>query len=304
MSGAAEGGVRAGVDIGGTGIRVVILEDRREIAAVTLPTSSFERFERHQRSMALARHIRALVPNDKTLMSLGIGASGPVDTVAGVIENPSTLPTFSSFALVAQLSTNLQVPVRIDNDAVTAALGEFHLGAGIDSRRMLAVTLGTGVGVALLIGGQPLRTANGAHPEGGHIPVGHSDTPCYCGVSGCWETLASRTWLQAELARLAPGIAYEQHDLGFYRDLCQNDPRIARLFQQYGHQVGRGLGALMSLYGPDLTVLSGSAAQLFPLYEDAVQASLVRSKGFELSTRIVISALGDGAGAIGAALLF
>ncbi len=304
MSGAAEGGVRAGVDIGGTGIRVVLLEDRREIAAVTLPTSSFERFERHQRSMALARHIRALVPNDKTLMSLGIGASGPVDTVAGVIENPSTLPTFSSFALVAQLSTNLQVPVRIDNDAVTAALGEFHLGAGIDSRRMLAVTLGTGVGVALLIGGQPLRTANGAHPEGGHIPVGHSDTSCYCGVSGCWETLASRTWLQAELARLAPGIAYEQHDLGFYRDLCQNDPRIARLFQQYGHQVGRGLGALMSLYGPDLTVLSGSAAELFPLYEDAVQASLVRSKGFELSTRIVISALGDGAGAIGAALLF
>ncbi|UVL42194.1 ROK family protein [Pseudomonas sp. B21-040] len=304
MSGAAEGGVRAGVDIGGTGIRVVILEDRREIAAVTLPTSSFERFERHQRSMALARHIRALVPNDKTLMSLGIGASGPVDTVAGVIENPSTLPTFSSFPLVAELSTHLQVPVRIDNDAVTAALGEFHLGAGIDSRRMLAVTLGTGVGVALLIGGQPLRTANGAHSEGGHIPIGDSDTPCYCGVSGCWETLASRTWLQAELARLLPGIVYERHDLGFYRDLYQNDSRIARLFQQYGNQVGRGLGSLMSLYGPDLTVLSGSAAQLFPLYEDAVQASLVRSKGFELNTRIVMSTLGDGAGAMGAALLF
>ncbi|WP_347907144.1 ROK family protein [Pseudomonas grandcourensis] len=304
MSGAAEGGVRAGVDIGGTGIRVVILEDRREIGAVTLPTSSFERFERHQRSLALARHVRALVPNDKTLMSLGIGASGPVDTAAGVIENPSTLPTFSAFPLVAELSAHLQVPVRIDNDAVTAALGEFHLGAGIGSRRMLAVTLGTGVGVALLIGGQPLRTAIGAHPEGGHIPVSNSDTPCYCGVFGCWETLASRTWLQVELARLVPGIAYEQHDLGFYRDLCQDDSRIARLFQQYGHQVGRGLGALMSLYGPDLTVLSGSAAQLFPLYEDAVQASLVRSKGFELSTRIVKSALGDGAGAMGAALLF
>lgn len=303
MSGAGDGGVRAGVDIGGTGIRMVVLEDRREIAAVTLPTSSFERFDRSQRSLELARNLRALVPDDKILLSLGIGASGPVDTVAGVIENPSTLPTFSSLPLVAELSAQLQVPVRIDNDAVTAALGEFHLGAGIGSRRMLAVTLGTGVGVALLIGGQPLRTANGAHPEGGHIPVGDSDTPCYCGVSGCWETLASRTWLQAELTRLVPEIAYEQHDLGFYRDLCRGDPRIARLFEQYGHQVGRGLGALLSLYGPDLTVLSGSAAQLFPLYEDAVQASLVRSNGFELSTRIVTSSLGDGAGAIGAALL-
>lgn len=303
MNGAGGGGVRAGVDIGGTGIRMVVLEDRLEIAALTLPTSSFERFDRSQRSLELARNLRALVPDDKVLLSLGIGASGPVDTVAGVIENPSTLPTFSSLPLVAELSAQLQVPVRIDNDAVTAALGEFHLGAGIDSRRMLAVTLGTGVGVALLIGGQPLRTANGAHPEGGHIPVGDSGTPCYCGVSGCWETLASRTWLQAELTRLVPEIAYEQHGLGFYRDLCRGDPRIARLFEQYGHQVGRGLGALLSLYGPDLTVLSGSAAQLFPLYEDAVQASLVRSNGFELSTRIVTSSLGDGAGAIGAALL-
>ncbi|MGF6090278.1 ROK family protein [Pseudomonas sp. 18173] len=303
MSWAGEGGVRAGVDIGGTGIRVVILENRREIAAVTVSTSSFERFDRQNRSLELARVILALVPNGKTLLSLGVGASGPVDTAAGVIENPSTLPTFSALPLVTELSAYLQVPVRIDNDAVTAALGEFHLGTGAGSKRMLAVTLGTGVGVALLLDGQPLRMANGAHPEGGHIPVGHSDTPCYCGVSGCWETLASRTWLQAELTRLVPSIAYEQHDLGFYRDLCQNDSRIAQLFQQYGHQVGRGLGALMSLYGPDLTVLSGSAAQLFPLYEDAVQASLVRSKGFELSTRIVISALGDGAGAMGAALL-
>lgn len=303
MSEAGDGGVRAGVDIGGTGIRVVVLEDRREIAAVTLPTSSFERFEREQRSLQLARCIRALVPGDKTLLSLGVGASGPVDTVAGVIENPCTLPTFSALPLVAQLSAHLQVPVRIDNDAVTAALGEFHLGAGIASRRMLAVTLGTGVGVALLIDGQPLRTANGAHPEGGHIPVGYTDTPCYCGLSGCWETLASRTWLQTELMRLLPEVVYEQHDLEFYRDLCRRDSRIARLFERYGHQVGRGLGALMSLYGPDLTVLSGSAAQLFPLYEDAVQVSLRRSKGFELSTRIVVSALGDGAGAIGAALL-
>jgi glucokinase len=303
MSGAVEGSVRAGVDIGGTGIRVVILKDHREIASVTMPTSSFERFDRQYRSLELARVIRALVPNDETLMSLGIGASGPVDTEAGVIHNPSTLPTFSALPLVKDLWEYLQVPVRIDNDAVTAALGEFHLGAGTASRRMLAVTLGTGVGVALLIDGQPLRTANGAHPEGGHIPIGQGDTPCYCGVSGCWETLASRTWLQTELARLVPDIAYEQHDFSFYQDLCQRDARIARLFERYGQQVGRGLGSLMTLYGPDMTVLSGSAAQLFPLYEDAVQLSLKRSKGFELSTRIVVSALGDGAGAMGAALL-
>jgi len=303
MSQAGDASVRVGVDIGGTGIRVIALDGDHEIAAVTLPTSSFEQYPRERRAFELAQRIRALIPGTKQLRSVGIGASGPVDTVAGVIENPATLATFSGFALVAQLSEQLGVDVRIDNDAVTAAIGEFHRGAGRSSRRMLAVTLGTGVGVALLLDGQPLRAANGGHPEGGHIPVGHCETACYCGLSGCWESLASRTWLQAGLAQLLPDVAYEKHDLAFYRELCLHNPQVAALFEQYGHHVGRGLGALIALYGPDLTVLSGSAAALFPLYEAAVQASLQRAKGFELNTRVVASELGDGAGAVGAALL-
>jgi len=300
---AGEGGLRAGIDIGGTGLRLVLLQASREVAAVTLPTATFERYAAADRPAQLVRQIRQLLPVGGHLLSLGIGASGPVDVARGVIENPGTLPVFSGFALVAPLREQLQIPVAIDNDAVAAALGEFHLGAGVGSRRMLAVTLGTGVGVALLVDGQPWRAIDGSHPEGGHIPVSDDPVQCYCGLHGCWETLASRGWLQTQLAKLLPDVAYERQDLAFFQARVAEDGRVRELFERYGRQVGRGLNSLAMLYGPDLIVLGGSAARLYPLYEHSVLRSLQRSAGFELSVPIVASSLGDAAGAFGAALL-
>jgi len=303
MTAAGEDGLRAGIDIGGTGLRLVLLEERREVAAVTVLTASFERFASAERPAQLARHINQLLPAGSRLLSLGIGASGPVNVALGVIENPGTLPVFSNFPLVAPLCKLLQVPVAIDNDAVTAALGEHHLGVGVGSRRMLAVTLGTGVGVALLVDGQPWRAVDGAHPEGGHIPVGDDPHRCYCGLYGCWETLASRSWLQAQLASLLPEIAYQRQGLAFFQQRAAEDVRVAALFERYGRQVGRGLNSLAMLYGPDLIVLGGSAAQLYPLYEQGIRQALQRQAGFELNVPVVASALGDAAGAMGAALL-
>lgn len=303
MTAAGEGGLRAGVDIGGTGLRLVLLEASREVAAVTVPTATFERFASVDRPAQLARHIVQLLPSGSQLLSVGIGASGPVNVARGVIENPGTLPVFSHFPLVAPLREQLQVPVAIDNDAVTAALGEYHLGVGLGSRRMLAITLGTGVGVALLVNGQPWRAADGSHPEGGHIPVGDDPHQCYCGLFGCWETLASRSWLQAQLANLLPNVAYERQDLAFFQQRAVDDARVRELFERYGRQVGRGINSLAMLYGPDLVVLGGSAAQLLPLYEPALRRAMQRRAGFELNVPVVASSLGDAAGALGAALL-
>lgn len=303
MTAAGEGGLRAGIDIGGTGLRLVLLQEGREIAAVTVPTATFEGYASADRPGQLARHILHALPPGSHLLSLGIGASGPVDVASGVIENPGTLAVFSGFPLVGPLREQLQVPVAIDNDAVTAALGEYHHGSGIGSRRMLAVTLGTGVGVALLVDGQPWRASDGSHPEGGHIPVSDDLQQCYCGLHGCWETLASRSWLQAQLATLLPEVAYERQDVAFFRQRAAEDARIRELFERYGRQVGRGLNSLAMLYGPDLIVLGGSAGQLYPLYESAVRRSMQRSAGFELNVAVVASTLGDAAGALGAALL-
>lgn len=295
--------LRAGIDMGGTGTRLILLENMVKVASLTLPTQEFAQLPQTDRSSALVTYLRQLCPAESEIISLGIGASGPVNNAAGVIENDDTLACFSHYPLLEEMQQIMQVPVAIDNDAVVAALGEYHAGAGIGRQRMLMVTLGTGIGVALLENGKPLRTFDGRHPEAGHIPVSDDPHRCYCGIEGCWETVASRTWLQQALSRLLPETDWPQISVGSLLTKRQEDERIAALLQRYGDSVGRGLSTLMTLYGPDITVLSGSAARLLPLFRDGLERALDRTRGYDLRPHVVTSSLGDAAGALGAALL-
>lgn len=295
--------LRAGIDMGGTGTRFILLEGLREVAALTVPTAEFDAIPQSRRSDELVSRLRQLCPADGQIISLGIGASGPVNNRSGVIENSDTLACFSFFPLLDELQQRLNVPAAIDNDAVVAALGEFHAGAGVGSQRMLMVTLGTGIGVALLDKGQPFRTIDGRHPEAGHIPVSGSTHRCYCGVTGCWETEASRGWLQQALLQLLPNLHWPQLTVKRLDALSADDPRVAAILSEYGGRVGRGLSTLLALYGPDLTVLSGSAARLLPLFRPSLDTALQRASGYHLYPQIISSSLGDAAGALGAALL-
>lgn len=295
--------LQAGMDIGGTGTRIILLAGQREIASDTIPTAWFATLPAWQRASALAEKVRQLVPAGQRLSSLGIGASGPVNMNNEIIENEDTLACFSGFPLVSQLRELLGVPVAIDNDAVAAALGEFHLGAGQGSGRMLMVTLGTGIGVAMLEGGTPFRNIDGSHPEAGHIPVSDDPVVCYCGLQGCWEMLASRGWLQQALTAALPDLRWDATLSQRLSPLAAENPRISGILYQYGQIVGRGLNTLLALYGPDVTVLSGSAATLFPLFQGGMEKALARASGYAVNKHIIPSSLGDAAGALGAAIL-
>lgn len=295
--------LQAGMDIGGTGTRIILLAGQREIASETVPTAWFATLPAWQRASALAEKVRQLVPAGQRLASLGIGASGPVNMNNEIIENEDTLACFSGFPLASQLRELLGVPVAIDNDAVAAALGEFHLGAGQGSGRMLMVTLGTGIGVAMLEGGTPFRNIDGSHPEAGHIPVSDDPVVCYCGLQGCWEMLASRGWLQQALTAAIPDLHWDATLSQRLSQLAAENPRISGILYQYGQIVGRGLNTLLALYGPDVTVLSGSAAALFPLFQGGMEKALARASGYAVNKHIIPSSLGDAAGALGAAIL-
>ncbi|MDU5781394.1 MAG: ROK family protein [Pantoea sp.] len=297
------GQVKAGIDIGGTGTRIIIQGNAGTLNSKTLATAEFTGISKERRSEVLADHVLSLIPQGMTLASLGIGASGPVDTTAGVIHNKDTLECFSFFPLADELTKKLGVKVAIDNDAVAAVLGEYCFGAGKNSHRLLMVTLGTGIGVALLNEGKPFRTSDGQHPEAGHIPVSGNPLTCYCGLKGCWESLASRTWLQQNLEALLPTIAFEKHDVHFYQKAAQEKEEVARIFHRYGNYLGRGLVTLLTLYGPDLTILSGSAAHYHPLFKSGLEEALTRSDAYAINKRIVPSELGDIAGALGATVI-
>ena len=216
------------------------------------------------------------------------------------MHNVDTLAAFSDFPLVQGVKERLGVPVAIDNDAVTAAVAEHRFGAGERARRMLMITLGTGIGAALLVEGVPFRGSDNAHPEAGHIPIAGGRGRCYCGLEGCWEHVASRSALQRLLRPLLPtGTA--DRDVIATAATGAHRPEVRETFQHYGSLVGQGLAALHTMLMPDVTVIGGSAAQVFALFEGGLQPALARAPGFSVPVAIRVARMGDQAGAVGAA---
>jgi glucokinase len=301
VTGSDTSGVRVGIDLGGTGTRAVAVADGQLVASVDAPTAELGAGPVPERMDRLAALVHRVVPHDARLLGVGVGASGPVDVGSGTIRNLDTLPWFSGFAFARELSERVGVAVAVDNDAVAAALGEHRYGAGCNGDRLLVVTLGTGVGCAVLVDGQPVRGADGAHPEGGHIPVDGDPQRCYCGLTGCWEQAASRAWLQRTLADVLGCGSPTRDTLAEAVAAAPGDPQVQQVFTRYGRAVGRGLATLHTLFQPRVTVLGGSASVCLPLFAEGMQEALYRAPGYDVPTLVRGAVLGDNAGAVGAA---
>jgi glucokinase len=283
--------VTVGIDLGGTGTRIVLLDATGAIhEQYSLPTP-----HDLEPGIAVANLIApvAAAARGSNLIGVGIGASGPV-TPGGIITNDETLPAFSHVPIATLIQEALDVPCVIDNDAVTAAIGENAYGAGESSPALLTVTLGTGIGVAFLCDDQPFRGGDGVHPEAGHIPVEGGPAPCYCGLPVCWEQRASRTALDV----LTGGNTAEVASLA-----ASGDRDASQLFGAYGREVGRGLSSLLTIFRPERVVLGGSAAQYLALFAPGLDAAIRRNGAFAWAPPYARAALGPLSGAVGAAAM-
>jgi len=277
---ADEASLWAGVDLGGTGTRAVIVDKTgTALAGATVPTRSFE----DNAVPRLANLIAGLVDDPHRLAGVGIGASGPVDLITGRVHNADTLPQFTGLDVAGGVQRVLATPTWIDNDAVVAGLAESAWGEASESASLLCVTLGTGIGAVMLQEGLPLRAADGQHPEGGHIAVAGTGNPCYCGLPQCWEQVASRTALDRQ-----------QRSGGLDG---------SALWAEYAERVASGLVTLLTLYHPATIVVGGSVAQHWTRLETPLREALSRFREFDPTATLVASQLGERAGALGAALL-
>ncbi|GAA2795563.1 ROK family protein [Crossiella cryophila] len=291
-----------GIDLGGTGSRFVAVEPTSGavLARRTAPTP-------HTGGPGTVRaflreHLGA-VGQGLRPVAVGVGASGPIDP-HGVIRNPDTLPAFTGLPITAMLAALVPGPVVIDNDAVCAALAERATGAAQQSPRSLHITLGTGVGVCLLTGSTPFRLPDGTHPEGGHLAVALPTEPCYCGRTACWEQAASRSTLQRTAARVLGRSGTDERVIADLADLATHGDHLAlATFREHGTRIAAGLATLLSLYGPDLVVLGGSAARYLPLFRPGIHSALDALGDWGPEPEIVRTRLDDYGGALGGAHL-
>lgn len=307
-----------GVDVGGTKIAAGVVTEDGTLIASTRRESPAEQ------PAAIADDIAGMVSElsvEHDVASVGVAAAGFIDLARTEVMFAPNL-AWREEPLRSLIADRVSVPVTIENDANAAAWAEYRFGAGHDARALLMVTIGTGIGGGLVLGGpehgQVFRGGFGVAAEFGHMRVVPGGRRCACGLDGCWEAYGSGTGLSArarELAAENPGRAAVLLGLagGDVEDIKgpmvseaaeKGDPVAKESFVDLARWIGEGLGSLAAVIDPDVIVVGGGVSESPELDLQLIQAAFERSEtgfGHRPAPAIRRAALGNDAGLIGAA---
>jgi len=283
-----------GVDLGGTAIKLGrFARDGTLLEALEIPTP--RPAMPGAVTVAIAEAVERLDPQ-RLAPLVGVGHPGPSDRHGRLARIAINLPGWLDVPLADWLEPLLERRVTCANDANCALVGERWHGAARGARDVLLLTLGTGVGGAVLLDGELFTGRGGAAAEPGLIGIQPDGPPCNSGNRGSLESYCSI----AGLARLSP---VEPQEL--CRRAESGDPEALAVWQAYGRLLGTGISSLLYLFTPELVLLGGglsAAAPLFlpALWQEVEQRVLAVSRE---GLRIERCALGNGAGRLGAARL-
>lgn len=294
-----------GVDIGGTKIAVGVVDRLGHVLAKDeCPTDVPRGFDDAMRR-AKALLGQCAERAEAKLHGIGIGCAGPVDTATGILGNVNNLPGWKGGNPVDVLSREFGVPAALENDADAAALGELYWGTARAKTRFLYVTVGTGIGVSVILDSKVYRGVSGCHPEIGHHIIDASGPACSCGVRGCWESLAAGPAMMVWLRENAPAT-YGNRTLTA-REICSraqdSDEWAQRAVEREAYYLGLGLANLITLFAPEAIVLGGSVMKSAHLFLKRMHEVIRQNCPLVPSGQVDISlaSLGVDAGLIGAA---
>ena len=284
-----------GIDIGGGSTKIGLVSDQGQIIARTTVVTPADATG----DAIVARYVgavRSLAPQ-VALTGIGIGYPGPIHpgNLSGGIGNVAGL---NDYPLAQTLTDHLHLPARLENDATCAALAEARFGPA--SRRLLMVTAGTGIGVAMIVDGQAMVTSGGCLGDAGHIIMdGGSSLKCRLGCTGCLEALASSEALDL----IAAARAKDATTATLIRAALAGDTASQAIIADAGRWIGRAVASWVHTFAPDTVVIGGGLIAagdhlLTPLQAEARRCGL---PFYMADLRIVAASMGNDAGIIGAA---
>jgi len=286
-----------GVDLGGTKILSGLIDRDGRIERryeIPTPLASQE---------AMLEGLDAAVEEllDGGVAALGFGIPSTIDQRRGVAVGSVNVP-LHDLPFRDRMRERFELPVQIDNDANAAAIAEWKVGSGRGTSDMVMLTLGTGVGGGVIVGGRPLRGAVGAAGELGHMVIEFDGPPCQgvCQGRGHLEALTSGSAATLR-AQEAFGPAVDAHRL--IRLAHDHDETALAILTDIGRKLGAAIGSLINIFDPELIVLGGgfgAAAQDFLLGPAREVARCEALEPGRHTVRIVPAELGSSAGLIGA----
>jgi glucokinase len=303
-----------GVDVGGTKVAAGVVDDDGHVVARTrraTPSRSPEEVER-----VIGEVVQEL-RGGHDVVAVGIGAAGIIDESRAVVRYAPNLAWLDE-PLRARVEEVVDVPVVVENDANAMAWAEYRFGAGKGQEHLLCVTVGTGIGGGLVIGGRLYRGAYGGGAEFGHLNHVRGGRRCGCGQRGCIEQYCSgRALLREarEIADLDPRYGARLLELGHgriegitaeevTRAAQEGDRAALECFAIVGAALGQVLADLASALDPGTIVVGGGVADAGELLLDPTRAAFAEKltgSSYRPHAPIVHAALGNEAGLVGAA---
>ncbi len=317
----ANGGLRGGIDLGGTKIEAIVVDEDQTVlgqARLPTPTKGGPADVAAEMAKALTHAANAAEVKTSALIGVGVGSPGDVDEQAGTVANARNLPGWTaSYPLAQQLSETLGTKLFVGNDVQVATQAEFDLGVGKDHNSLLGVFWGTGVGGGIILDGQ-MWLGRGAAGEIGHTVVKLDGAQCTCGRRGCVEAYAGRGAMEARARR--------EQEKGTKTDLFKimkqrgrdrltsavwwhayerRDALTLELLDRAVEALGAGIASAINLLDIEAVVIGGGLGVRFgePFAERIAAAMSPHVFNDSRPPVVSVAALGDLGGALGAALL-
>jgi glucokinase len=302
-----------GIDIGGTKIAGALVDvDGNIVAESKVPTPA-------QDPEALVDAVVALVTElslGREVLGVGVAAAGFIDAdQANIIYAPNL--SWRNEPFKAKLQAKLPLPVIIENDANAAAWAEFRYGAGKGYQHMIMLTIGTGVGGAVIVNGQMLRGGFGIAGELGHLRVVPNGKLCGCGQHGCLESYGSGTALLKAAKELAgsdleigarlrelEAQAGELTGAQVYTAILEKDPGALQILTELGTWLGEAIGSLTAVLDPQVVVIGGGVSAAGDLLLNPIREAYLAhlpARGFRPELEIKGAEFVNDAGVVGAA---
>jgi glucokinase len=305
------------MDVGGTRTKYGLVKSSPERSLVA------QRVEKTQTTgldefIAAADHAVFQLCQDAGISRSAIAAAGL--GVPGYVDGDLISMVYDSIAFMEgsslrpALQDALGIPVYLDNDARLIALGEAYFGGHASAGRanpfpprLLSLTLGTGLGVALVVNGR-LQEKSSINHLAGHIPIRPVTRPCFCGFSGCLESLVSSAALVTAYLEFSGQTARKPEEFPesaqtVYRLAEEGNPAAEQAIRQWLVDLTSGLNAYIYLYGPDVIVLGGGMAKSLPPWVSHLRQGLFAHPFRDYRVTLDLTTLGEQAGLYGAAAL-
>ena len=276
-----------GVDLGGTNLRIAAIStDGQLLEKITLGVKVALGRDHVIGEMCDAiRRLTEKYRGSGRFVGAGIGVPGIIDMETGMMRKSANLPGWSDYPVRDEIERRLGARVFLENDANVAALGEKWLGAARDVDNMAMVTLGTGIGGAIILNGKIFYGMNGMAGEFGHVTIEPDGVPCGCGNHGCAERYASATAVvrmareaiesgQAPVLAKAASSDPEFSAKSIYNLAIQGNADAQQIFHRFGRALGMLLADLVNVLNLDMFVIGGGVISAWDAFTPAMFAEL------------------------------